>query len=271
MVLFFVVKTPSYAATVLINEFLGNQGSEKEWVEFYNPDNIDLSGYWIDDDADFLNDSGSTSKKQISKISTASAALNVSNPTFPFIVLSQSTFNNTCSTGCDYVVLFSPEGTVIDQYQYTSSQIVQEGKTIGRSPDSSSNWVVLETKTQGSPNSPALPTSAYSPTNTPTKTPTPTAAKTITATQTLTPTPTKISTATPTLKKESKAKETTQMLTPEEGLVLAQNIASKTPTSTPEVLTAGFMETNFSKILIIVGGIFLVGASLVFLKWKREV
>src|SRR3989344_2022068 len=161
---FFVVSTifvPSvYAyANLVINEFLANQSSgQDEWVEFYNPDDLDLTGYWIDDDIDFVSDSGNSSKKQL----TASN-LNVSNPTLPYATLSSSMFNDSCGSSCDYVALFSPDGSIVDQFQYTSEMIEQEGKTIGRSPDGPNSFTVLSSQTKGSQNSIPQP----SPTPTP--------------------------------------------------------------------------------------------------------
>src|SRR3989344_3172619 len=58
-----------------INEFLAHPSSgNKEWVEFYNPDNIDLSAYYLDDDLDFANDSGSSTKKSLSSIGSSDTA-----------------------------------------------------------------------------------------------------------------------------------------------------------------------------------------------------
>ena len=183
---FFVVTiifVPSvYAdANLVINEFLANQSSDQdEWVEFYNPDYLDLTGYWIDDDIDFVSDSGNSSKKQL----TASN-LNVSNPTLPYATLSSSMFNDTCGSSCDYVALFSPDGSIVDQFQYTSEMIKQEGKTIGRSPDGSDAFTVLSSQTKGSQNSIPQP----SPTPTPPSTPAQSASSTSSKSKSPSPSP----------------------------------------------------------------------------------
>ncbi len=53
----------------IINEFLAHPGTgNKEWVELYVPSGMDVTAYWIDDDSDFTNDSGSSSKKQITSV-----------------------------------------------------------------------------------------------------------------------------------------------------------------------------------------------------------
>ena len=51
----FIFLPQSFAeGSVTINEFLANPNSgNKEWVEFYNPDNVDLSEYFVDDDNSF--------------------------------------------------------------------------------------------------------------------------------------------------------------------------------------------------------------------------
>lgn len=283
-----------FAAQILINEFVANANSgENEWVEFYNPDAIDISSYWIDDDANFSVDSGNSTKRSISSVDT-------SNSNFPVFTLSSAIFNNTCDTACDYVVLFSSDGSTIDQYQYTSDQISQKGKSIGRSPDGSSNWVILASITKGSSNSTSEPTATPTPVPSPTNTPTPTTAPTATKT----PTPTPIKTPTPTPKSSSTggagATATPKPTLPPTSaptkiLALSSQAAggsgniknstspiatsSPTPTKeptkkpTPTIATAvlGVAQSNLSKILIGAGVIFLLACGiLAFRNFKRE-
>lgn len=144
---FLLLVKPVLAAT-FINEFLAHPGSgSSEWVEFYNPDNLNLSSYWLDDDTSFTSDSGSSSKKSLSSINTG---------IYPYIELS-SMLNNSG----DYIVLFSSDGTIIDQYQYT----IDPGTDIiiGRSPDGGS-FVTLSTASKGSTNGSAT-TPSPSPTS----------------------------------------------------------------------------------------------------------
>lgn len=161
---FFIFTSSVSAANVVINEFLANPTTPaKEWVEFYNPDNVDLTNYWLDDDISFIDDSGNSPKKSLS-------SLNTSNITYPYLEFS-SFLNNSG----DYVVLFSSDGSLIDQYQYTSNP----GKDVstGRSPDGTGDWVILSSPTPGAPNSQQVssptPTSSPSPTLSPTLFPTP--------------------------------------------------------------------------------------------------
>ena len=103
-----------------VNEFFAHPSTgNKEWVEFYNLDNIDLSAYYLDDDLDFVNDSGSSSKKSLSSIDNSSTS---PYPTFEF----DSFLNNSG----DFVVLFDPNGTIIDQYQYIDDP--GENVSVGR-------------------------------------------------------------------------------------------------------------------------------------------
>ena len=136
----FIFLPQSFAeGSVTINEFLANPNSgNKEWVEFYNPDNVDLSEYFVDDDNSFDENPEYGSSKKL-----RAALIDISNSNFPFITLASSMFNNICDSTCDYVVLFSPDGSLIDQFQYTSEQIQEKGSSIGRYPDRSNNWIVL--------------------------------------------------------------------------------------------------------------------------------
>lgn len=159
------------STNVVINEFLANPTSPaKEWIEFYNPNNIDLSSYWLDDDTSFSDDSGSGVKKSLS-------SLNTSNSNYPYLE-----FSSFLNNDGDYVVLFSADGSIIDQYQYVSDP----GKdvAVGRSPDGTGNWIILNSATSGGQNS-----LSSTPTPTPTPTPSPTPEPTSTPTSTSTPTP----------------------------------------------------------------------------------
>ncbi|OGE33506.1 hypothetical protein A3D83_00870 [Candidatus Daviesbacteria bacterium RIFCSPHIGHO2_02_FULL_41_10] len=165
--LFFGV-TPVFASSVFINEFFPHPSSgNKEWVEFYNKDGVDLSSYWIDDDLSFSDDTGSSAKKSLSSI-------NKDNLLFPYFEL--SSFLNDPG---DYVVLFSNDGNIVDQYQYTSDPGID--KSIGRIPDGD-NWIILSSSSKGSSNGDILPPSPTpTPTPSPTPSPTPTASSTDTA------------------------------------------------------------------------------------------
>ena len=137
LLVFLFLARPVFAS-VVINEFMAHPSSgNSEWVEFYNPDSLDLTSYFIDDDTSFSSDSGSSTKKSLSATTSSS--------TYPTIDLS-SILNNSG----DFVVLFDNSGNIIDQYQYTSDP----GTDIafGRSPDGG-NFTTLSSSSKGLTNS----------------------------------------------------------------------------------------------------------------------
>lgn len=165
---------------IVINEFVAHPASgTKEWVEFYTADKADLANYWLDDDTDFSNDSGSSPKKNLSGIAMGKDG------SHPFIEVN-AMFNN----GGDKVVLFDPQGNIVDSYQYT--QDPGNDIAIGRFPDATGNFQTLALATEGESNSEPLPLA--SPTTTPIPTPSNTPKPTHTPVPTKAPSPTKIPT-----------------------------------------------------------------------------
>src|SRR5260221_2407173 len=168
ILLVFIISAPliSFAdQQPVINEFLPHPSSgNKEWVELYVPDSRDLTGYWIDDDTDFTNDSGNSAKKQITTVIHGSDTNHV------VFELSSSMFNNDGDT----VVLFAPDGTLLDDYAYTRDPGFDV--SIGRTPDGNGSFQVLALATKGNPNSSPQPTDTPTPepTERPTKAPKPT-------------------------------------------------------------------------------------------------
>jgi hypothetical protein len=146
---------------IVINEVLVHPSSgNKEWVEFYTP-GTDLTNYWVDDDTDFNSDSGSSPKKQMTALVAGADAHHV------VYELDSSMFNNDGDT----VALFSPDGKLVDSYQYTSDP--GEDITIGRTPDVTGAFALLANATRGSANASAMPTATLTPepTDKPTKEP----------------------------------------------------------------------------------------------------
>ncbi len=180
-VLFIILRltSPAYADSQLkINEFLVHpETGNQEWVEFYNPEKIDISGFFIDDDNSFNEDIGNSNKKTLT-------GLQQTDSDYPYFE-----FNSFLNNDIDSVVLFDSSGNLIDQYSYSKDP--GSGMTIGRSPDGSGEFQILSISSKGQQNSSPLPTITPSqiPSSTPTKTPTP--AKTPTPTKTPSPTPTR--------------------------------------------------------------------------------
>lgn len=168
--------TPATVLGQTINEFMAHPSTgNNEWVEFYNPNNIDLTAYWLDDDTSFTDDAGSSNKKVLS-------TLNTTNGSYPYLEFS-SFLNNSG----DYVVLFSNDGTIVDQYQYTSDPGIDV--SIGRNPDGGT-WTTLSSASKGSTNGGTSP--SPSPSTSPSPSPTPNPSSTISST----PTPSSTSTST---------------------------------------------------------------------------
>jgi len=167
-------------AQVVINEFIAN--GTPEWVEFYNssPSADYIKNYYLDDDQNFLDDTGSGTKKLLT-------SLNTLNPTFPYFETT-SFFNNSG----DWIILFDQNGMMLDQFQYTSDP--GRDFPIGRFPDSTGSFLMLSysTKADGNSSPPTpVPTPTPTPVNiTPTPNPTPTKTALPTATPTKTPKPT---------------------------------------------------------------------------------
>ncbi len=260
VLVFLALPEPAFAENkILINEFIVHPSSgNKEWVEFYNPDSIDISNYWIDDDNDFINDSGTSSKKILS-------TLIKTNPQHPYIELS-SMLNNEG----DHVVLFDNSGNILDQYEYTNDP--GEDIAIGRTPNGTGTIQALAEGTKGNSNSgPApTPTPTPSPTLIPTKEPTPTKIPTPTAIKTPTPSPTPKITKSPT-----KAATKSANLSSKSASILGTTSAAKrlspTPSKSKKLLIKSSMQNNLVPIAIILGSILILSCGiLVYWKIRRN-
>lgn len=267
-IFFFLFPKQAFAQNLKINEFLAHSSSGgMEWVEFYNPDQIDLSSFWMDDDADFNSDLGSSKKKSLS-------SLIKDNPVFPYIEMS-SFLNNSG----DNVVLFSETGEILDQFIYQEDPGTDV--SIGRSPDGSSNFIVLENATKGLANS--LPKPTLTPTPLPTNTPTPTLKPTPTSKPTPTVKPVSTNTPTPTLKPSPTSRVTiTIQPSPTKSLAktnlenVGRVLAQSTQSAANKVKEKSSLEkkeqakTNFSTIFISFGLVILIAcAILIVLKLRK--
>ncbi len=220
-----LTKNTALATDLKINEIFVHPSEGNEWVEFYNPESIDLTTYYIDDDLDFNSDLESGSKKSLASIN----ALNLL-----FLFFECSSFLNNDE---DYVVLFSFDGQIIDQYQY----IKDPGKdvSIGRFPDGLGEMAVLVSSTKGLENSvlPTLtPTNTQAPTpsntSTPTPKPSPTATKAPTLAPTKTPTLTKENTTTTSNLILTSSSTTTKTISSKSSVLGQKTLRLSTPSST---------------------------------------
>lgn len=266
VLLFLFFASPSFAAGVVINEFMVD--GSPEWIELYNAsDSADyLREYFIDDDENFTSDAGSSGKKNLINLNTSS--LN-----YPYLDLSSPIFNNSSS---DFVVLFDKNGNVIDSYSY--EQNPGNNTSIGRSPDSSGDFFILTSTTKGFANT--LPVAT--PTSTPTLTPTPVSTSTPTPTNTPAPTPTKTpaptpipNTPTPTLKSTPTPKLTTSPTnvlgeSTESGETLL-SIGNDSPDKADLISDKPQKSGNWlQKISIILGGIFLIACAILLFRFYTK-
>lgn len=241
--------TSKIYAQVVINEFVPD--GSPEWIEFYNASaSADyMKSYYIDDDTDFLSDSGSSQKKLLT-------SLNTFNPTFPYIETS-SFLNNSG----DWVVLFDQNGAILDKYQFNSDP----GKdvSIGRYPDNNGNFSTLAYSTKADANSAPptpVPTETPKPSPSPTPSPSPSPTPSPTPTKTPTPSPTKTTTPTPT-------KEPDSMESPEEEMSSSSGnvlgIYDQSPVSTTSQSVDSGKKSAIIAFILIVVGIIFIGVSVV--------
>lgn len=260
-----------------INEVLVHPSSgNKEWVEFFNPVRVSLQGFWIDDDDNFTEDSGTSSKKNMSQIQEGI------DPVYPYIEVT-SLFNNSG----DKVVLFDESGRIVDRYEYTDDP----GSDISFGRLDTGEFAVLSSRTKGEANSLALPTD--------TPTPPPTATPTKSPTATKIPTPTKVPTATkkpptiviksPTVSNQSVTASVTNSRATKKLLLKisptrkasmsgyptsilgASTMIEKKPTPVKKKSVNNQENNSFQIILISAGGIFLCACGiLIYYRRKRN-
>ena len=166
LILFLFFHLPAFAdSNVLINEFLANSISgEGEWVEFYFPDgSFDISSYHLKE-----NSGKRKTLENLEKCGNYAIFNLVSSSGNPI----DGWLHNSDQ---ESIFLYDGNNDLIDSFEDWSSP--DEGKTLGRIPDGSSNWQETERATRCQQNSQALPTptstsqssTSQSPTSTSTK------------------------------------------------------------------------------------------------------
>jgi len=145
----------SRLAQVYINEILPDPaGSGNEWVELYNssPGAISLEDWILTDKAN--------KDQSLSGLGEISAG--------GFVVYEYSGEGWLNNSGGDTVYLKDNSVLEIDNYGYSE---LEEGESVGRSPDGSENWIVFDTPSPGGAN-PSSPTTTPTPTSSATGMPT---------------------------------------------------------------------------------------------------
>lgn len=255
LALLLLAPAPVYSSTSpKINEFLAHPSTgNKEWVEFYNPDNVDLSTYFFDDDTDFASDSGSRIKKSLSSLTSPTGL-------YPFLE-----FDDFLNNSGDYLVLFNSSGSIIDQYQYTDDPTTD--KSIGRAPDGSGNFYELQTASKGNANSSPAPSPSPSPeSNNQSSYGTP---ANITNIVTATPIPSpSVSSKTKTLTPSPKKSPNTVLGEKNKDQPSPSPSPSPAPSPSPSPKSA-ISKTKVAGILT-GGGLVIIGASVAFFLWYNK-
>lgn len=265
--LFLLILLPQkvLAGDVVINEFLVDPDSA-QWVELYNKGTIpiDIGSWFIDDD-------GGTQKFTI----PSGTLINPSE-----YKIFESGFFNLNRTTADTVKLLNGM-SLEDSYSYTTGP--GPNKSYGRDIDGVGEWAIFNNPTKGSANNSSTPMSLPTPTPSLTPTPSPTPKPTKPA-PTKSPTKAPITSA-PTQKISSPIPPARQVLNaainPKINVptsVLGQSTKSAVATSSSgttdsnkEVKTLGSSQDNIFKVLIGVGGLFIITcAILLFRHFKNK-
>ncbi len=223
-----------------------------------------MTSYWIDDDADFVSDSGSSAKKQIT------AVVQGADSRHSILELSSSMFNNDG----DSVALFSLDGVLLDHYQYSNDP--GEDISIGRSPDGAGGFALLTNATRGSANSQPKPpdTPTPEPTSKPTRVPTETKTPTSIPTERV-----KSTSLNPTISLNDDFDESTGSTRksasigarPTSILGVSTKSAEKKPTqkSNKEVLVKGVTSSVTPLVAMSFGGLFLLSCGILLYVKKK--
>lgn len=267
LLLFLFAQSVYADSAIVINEFSPHPSADKkEWVEIYNPDRVDLSNYWIDDDEQFADDSGSSGKKRLDTVQLGS---DLSYQFFEFTSL----LNNSG----DKIVLFDASGKIVDRYEYTKDPGIDF--TIGRSPDGNGTFEFLVSATRGEPNSEILPTVTPTPTITPLPTHTPTPTKIPTPTKSVTPTISKETTSPTNAAHIQKSKSLRTTIHPTINLsavptsVLGASVSGQKNVKKKQVLVkdAAMQKNPIAQFVIIAGSLCLIASGIiVFIKKQHS-
>lgn len=225
-------------AQLLINEF---SPKNPEWVEIINvgSSEINLSGYYFDDDSDFNSDSGNSTKVLLNGLFQPNNLC--------FIDL-----NSYLNDGGDTPTLFASNGDILDSYIYSSSSA---NLSYSRVPDAGV-WQVGTVFSKASQSCSLLPTPSPTPTQIPTAEPTnapiiTTPPTTVPTSQpTVKPSPTKSPSPRPTVTPKS-TEEPEETDKPAINLEFGQGNITQS-SETPEGKVAGIKTTNKSPVLAIV-------------------
>ncbi|OGH15092.1 MAG: hypothetical protein A2860_00170 [Candidatus Levybacteria bacterium RIFCSPHIGHO2_01_FULL_37_33] len=262
---FFIFISKSFAdGSLAINEFLAHPSSGADWVELYNKtsENITIDNWKIVDTT--------------STIITLSGSID-GNGFRTFDV------SNRLNNSGDTVILKNQSDEIVDSYSYTSDPGL--GTSMGRQPDGENFWVNFSSPTKGSTNNTSIPipTSTTAPTATPKPSPSPTPVPTSKPTSTKSPTkipatpapPQKISSSIPSARQVLSTAISPKINIPTSVLGQSTKSATATPSATPmesnkEVKTLGSNQNNIFKILIGIGGFFIITCTILLFRYYKN-
>ncbi|MBI4153566.1 lamin tail domain-containing protein [Candidatus Woesebacteria bacterium] len=246
-------------AEVLINEFSPNTSSD--WIELYSADDVDISG-WVLDDYD-------TSTNMATIPDGVSIGPSFSN----YYVTEVSTRLNKDG---DEISLFDSKNNLKDKTSYGNKGgpcLSSDTGSIGRYPDGNSTIDRFSLSTKGETNDVGqldpCPTPTPTPTPTLSPTPSPTSSSTVTPTPIPIPSQTKSPTASP-IKTPSPTPTKTPTFAPEENSSEKPTF-SPSPTSETTVLGENISkEKNILPYVLIIAGIVCLGFGGYFLYNRRS-
>lgn len=257
--IFFISFHPSAFAntSVIINEFYAlGSGDDPDWVELYNNSDsaINLEGWIIRDETDS------------NKITLNGYICSNSFRKFDF--------SNRLNNSGDKIRLFDSESTTIpkDEIAYFSNDIPQhsQGQSTSRSPDGSSNWILITSPTPSDNNS-----CTPQPSPTPVSTPSTSQSQSSGASPKSSPKPTasaQLSTNTSTKKTIASPKISPAVLGQSEatgGINLSSPILESSPEPAAQNEDKNSVSQKFAPIFI-GSGIILIGLSIVMFLWYKR-
>jgi len=152
---------------IMINEYSaancdnggGNCGDYDDWIEIYNNSSeaINLQGYYLSDKI------GNLTKWQFPQelvVNPNSHVLIYASGLDPALGIASfnTSFKLTQTKGSEYVIITSPDGTVIDYVQLDNHQL---NHSVGRNVDGDSDWGLFVSPTPGDPNQNETPYNNY--------------------------------------------------------------------------------------------------------------
>lgn len=151
-------------AQVVVNEvcasnmgtYADNYGEFEDWFELYNPTGapVDISGWWLS------NRSGNPLKWQVpagTVIPAGDRQVFICSKRNEVVGAFIHTSFNLNQSESDHVMLSTPAGDLVDDFEFTPDMRTKLGHSRGRTTDGAPNWSLFNTPTPGAANAGASP------------------------------------------------------------------------------------------------------------------